>query len=375
MRYINFKNCKISALGLGGLRFPEVSGAPDCIDRKEGEKVIDAAVSCGINYFDTSHTYQNGDSERFLGEALSRYPRDSYYLASKFYVDYSDNIEAAFEEQLKRCRTDYFDVYLLHCLDEGTIEPYMDKKADYLGYLLKQKQAGRIRNIGFSSHAAPETLAHFLEWYDEFDMALIQLNYLDWRMLDGKRQYEILTDHKIPIWVMEPLKGGILSKLNDETAAILKKAAPERSLSEWSFRFLQGLPNVQVVLSGMSSTSQIAENSGIFDTFEPLEKRELEILKSAADRFVEDMGIPCSSCRYCCSACPAELDIPLLIKGYNEGTISGSAWKIASLCSTKSAAECLGCGACLGKCPQNINIPEMMKRIASLPLTEEESQA
>lgn len=373
MQYVNFKECKISTLGLGGLRFPEISGKPDCINRVEGQKVVDAAISCGINYFDTSHTYQNGDSERFLGEALSKYPRDSYYLASKFYVDYSDDIEATFEEQLRRCRTDYFDFYLLHCLDEGTIGPYMDENTDYLGYLLEQKKAGHIRNIGFSSHAAPETLGHFLDWYDEFDMALIQLNYLDWTLLDGKRQYEILAEHQIPIWVMEPLKGGILSTLNQEVASILKKIAPDRSLSAWSFQFLQGLSNVRVVLSGMSSTSQVMENAELFDTFEPLEEREQEILEKAASCFMEKMGVPCTGCRYCCSSCPVGLDIPLLLKGYNEGHISGSTWKIASLSSTKSAAECLGCGGCLGRCPQKINIPEVMKKIAALPLETEEA--
>ena len=204
MRYKKFKEYYISTIGLGGLRFPTKNGNPNIIDRKKGQEIVDIAISCGINYFDTAHSYQNGDSERFLGEALSKYPRDSYYLATKFYVAYSRDIEATFEEQLKRCQTEYFDFYLFHCLDEGTIDAYTDKKLDYLGYLMKQKKAGRIRNIGFSSHAAPDTLERCLDWYHEFDMALIQLNYLDWTLLEAKRQYEILTEHGIPVWVMEP---------------------------------------------------------------------------------------------------------------------------------------------------------------------------
>ena len=364
MQYKKFKGQLISTLGLGGLRFPTKKNNPNSIDREKGQKIVDEAISCGINYFDTAHSYQNGDSERFLGEALSKYPRDSYYLATKFYVAYSKNIEKTFEEQLKRCRTSYFDFYLFHCLDEGTIDAYTNKKFDYLGFLLKQKKAGRIRNIGFSSHAAPETLERFLDWYDEFDMALIQLNYLDWTLLEAKRQYEILTDRGIPVWVMEPMKGGRLSTLNEEAAAILKALNPENSLSSWGFRFLQSLPNVHTVLSGMSDTRQVIENAAIFDKYIPLTEGEIKALQKAIDVFVETLGVPCSGCRYCCSTCPAGLDIPLLIKGYNERNISGSTWKIGNLSDTKSASECLACGTCLKRCPQKINIPELMKKIS-----------
>lgn len=366
MQYKNFAGHNISRLGLGGLRFPTEIGKPNCIDRKAAQEVVDAAISCGINYFDTAYTYQNGDSERFLGEALSKYPRDSYYLATKFYVAYAKDIRAVFEEQLRRCRTDYFDFYLFHCLDEGTIGAYTDKNLDYLGYLLKQKEAGRIRHIGFSSHAAPETLERFLHWYDGFDMALIQLNYLDWKLLDAKKQYEILTEHGIPVWVMEPMKGGRLSALNKEAAAILKAAKPEQSISSWGFRFLQSLPNVHTVLSGMSDVSQVMENAKTFDSLIPLNPMEMETLQKAADVFLEALGVPCSGCRYCCDTCPAGLDIPLLIKGYNERSISGSTWKIANLSGTKTADQCLSCGTCLKRCPQKINIPDVMKQIASL---------
>jgi predicted aldo/keto reductase-like oxidoreductase len=326
--------------------------------------VVDTAISCGINCFDTAHSYQNEDSERFLGEALSKYPRDSYYLSTKFYVEYSDDIEATFEAQLKRCQTDYFDFYMLHCLDENTITAYMDKKHDYLGYLLRQKEKGRIRNIGFSSHAAPETLKRFLDWYDQFDMALIQLNYLDWIMLEARRQYEILVEHGIPVWVMEPMKGGSLSTLNKEAAAVLKAVAPKRSLSSWGFQFLQGLSEVQVVLSGMSTVSQVMENAAIFDACNPLNNQERAALSRAAAIFMETMGVPCTSCRYCCSACPADLDIPLLIKGYNEQKISGSTWKIANLSEAKSPTTCLSCGSCVKRCPQKIDIPQVMKRFS-----------
>ena len=365
MDYRQIQGERISALGLGGLRFPTVSADAHQIDRAAGMQVVDEAMACGINYFDTSHTYQQGDSERFLGEALSRYPRESYYLATKFYVTYRRDIERVFSEQLERCRTDYFDFYLLHCLDERTIGPYMDPERDYLGFLRRQKAAGRVRHIGFSSHAAPETLERFLNWYDGFDMALIQLNYLDWTLLDGKRQYDLLTAHGIPVWVMEPLKGGRLSALQGEAAALLRAAAPERSFSVWGMRFLQGLENVRCVLSGMSTVEQVRENAAAFSPAQPLSQAEQAVLFRAADAFLQTMGVPCSACRYCCDTCPAGLDIPLLLKGYNERRITGETWKIGGLGDAGRAAGCLQCGACRARCPQRIDIPAVMRQIAA----------
>lgn len=365
MRYQKFKQEEISTLGLGGLRFPTEPGTPNRIDRTEGQKVVDAALAHGINYIDTAFTYQQGDSERFLGEALAKYPRDSYKLATKFYVAHSTDLPAVFEEQLRRCQTDYFDFYLLHCLDEETIDAYQDKKRGYLDYLLQQKASGRIRHIGFSSHAAPDTLSRFLDWYDQFDMALIQLNYLDWTLLDGKKQYEILTERQIPVWVMEPMKGGRLSTLSPKAASILQAAAPERSISSWGFRFLQGLPNVQTVLSGMSSVRQVEENARTFATWDPLQASEVEALQVATAIFLHDLGVPCSGCRYCCDTCPAGLDIPLLMQAYNEKRISGSSWKVPGLSKATDAAACLQCGACLSHCPQKIHIPEVLQQLAS----------
>ena len=366
MYYRKFHDMDISALGMGALRLPMEPGNTGRIDRREAQKVIDLALSGGINYIDTAYTYQNGDSERFLGEALADYPRDSYYLATKYYAAANPDIELVFEEQLKRLRTDYIDFYLFHGMDENFISSYMDREKDYLGYLLKQKEKGRIRYLGFSSHAAPDTLTRFLDWYDGFDMALIQINYLDWTLLEAKKQYEILTSHGIPVWVMEPLKGGRLSVLNREAETILKAAVPKRSLSSWGFRFLMGLEHVQTVLSGMSSVEQLSENLKTFEKPDPLSPAEQKILEKAAEVFLKDLGVPCSGCRYCCPVCPAGLDIPLLMKGYNESRIIGETWRIAGLSGSKGPEACLGCGACRKHCPQKINIPDIMKRSASL---------
>ena len=361
-----FQDKEISALGYGGLRFPMDKNNPSRIDREASQKLIDAAIASGINFFDTAYTYQAGDSERFLGEALSKYPRDSYYLSTKFYADAGVTIEEAFETQLERCGVDYFDFYLFHSLDENFINYFMDPEKDCLGYLIKQKKAGRIKHIGFSSHAGPDTLEKFVNWYDGFDMAIIQLNYLDWDLLNAKRQYEILTEHNIPIWVMEPLKGGRLSELNEEARAILKEAAPERSVSSWGMRYLMGLPNVQVVMSGMSSLEQLEDNLKTFDHFDPLSEKELEVLKKAAAAFRKDLGVPCSSCTDCCPTCPMELNIPVLIKGYNEWNMSKALWKVAELITEKTPDNCIGCGVCLHHCPQKIQIPEVMSKFADI---------
>jgi len=366
MQYKAFKGQPVSRLGFGALRMPMAADGSNRFDRAEGRRIIDAAFDAGINYFDTAYTYIGGDSERFLGEVLSERPRDSYFLTTKYYATAGNGIENVFEEQLRRCRTDYFDVYMFHSLDENFFKAYTDPKTDCLGYLLRQKEAGRIRHLGFSSHASPETLERFLDWYDGFDMAQIQLNYLDWTLLDAKRQYEILTERNIPVWVMEPLKGGRLSTLNEAAAAVLKSAAPDRSLSSWGLRWLMGLDNVQCVLSGMGSVEQVQENAATFSEAAPLTAAEQQALDRAIELFIDDLGVPCSACRYCCDGCPAGLNIPLIISAYNQQKISGATWRVDGFASAKGPEECIGCGSCAAHCPQKIDIPDVMRRFAEI---------
>lgn len=366
MYYKEFHGRKHSALGMGGIHLPTVEGDPNRIDREKGQQIVDLLMEKGINVFDTAYIYLNGDSERFCGEALGKYPRESYSLATKFHASANPDIEAVFEEQLRRCQTEYFDVYMLHGLNGESLDTYTDPKRDYIGYLLRQKEAGRIRHIGFSSHATPEVLREFLRRFDGYDMALIQLNYVDWTLLRAKEQYEILTEHGIPVWVMEPNKGGRLTTLNEEAAAILRAAAPERSLASWAFRFLQGLPNVHTVLSGMGELAHIEDNLATFAACEALSEREQAVLEQAKGVFLKDLGVPCSACRYCCGHCPKELDIPLLMRCYNEYRVSGKTWRAATEEQVAAAKECLGCGACAAHCPQNIDIPGILAQLAGL---------
>ena len=194
----------------------------------------------------------------------------------------------------------------------------------------------------------------------------MQLNYVDWSLLDAKRQYEILTNHGLPVWVMEPLKGGRLATLNDAACSILKEAAPSRSIPSWGFRYLMGLPNVQTVLSGMGSIEMVEDNAVTFHEHKALDEAELAALEKARAAFMDSLGVPCSGCRYCCDNCPESLDIPLLIQCFNEKTIGGEAWKIPGLGQAKGAEHCIQCGACMEHCPQKINIPEVMAKLKEM---------
>lgn len=366
MIYRDFKGAEVSMLGLGCLRFPLEAGSKTRIDREATAEVIDAAIKAGINYFDTCYIYQDGDSERVLGELLTKYPRESYMLATKFNPDPGVGIEEAFNQELERCQTDYFDVYMLHNVDEAHMPKYM-AHPEYLEFMLEMKKQGKVKNIGFSTHACPENLEKFLNWYDGFDMALMQLNFLDWKHLNAKRQYEILAEHNLPIWVMEPLKGGNLMRMSERALEILEEAAPGRTIPEWAFRFVMGFENVRTVLSGMSSVEMIEQNAHIFSNLQPLDHKETEALMAAAEALVNEMGVPCSACRYCCSTCPAELDIPLLLQGYNELRFTNKGnWRVSGLSSTTGPEACLQCGECLNHCPQKIDIPGTMTEFVKL---------
>lgn len=364
MQYKRFNDMNISALGLGVMRLPEVEGKPGVIDRMKGRAIIDRAISGGINYFDTAHIYQSGDSERFIGETLSDYPRDSYYLATKFKVTNAKDIKDMFAQQLKRCNTDYFDVYLLHNITAGTFDEYTDPANGYLDFLLEQQKEGRIRYLGFSSHGTPEIIQKTLDWH-RFDMAQIQVNYLDWDLIGASAQYKVLEDNGIPTWIMEPVKGGKLANLNKEASDILKAAAPNQSVASWAFRYLFDLPAVQTILSGMSTIEQLEDNLSTFADPARLTEEEKQILAEAARAFMKEAGVLCSSCRYCVPACPMELDIPLLIKGYNVLNTSGSTWRAEGFDKARGADNCIGCGACAALCPQNINIPDVMQKLAA----------
>ncbi len=366
MIYNNFADIKLSSLGLGCMRLPHLERYED-IDRDATRKMVRYAIEQGINYFDTAWGYHNGNSEPVMGEILSEFPRESFYLATKFPgydLKNMDKVEEIFEKQLERCRVEYFDFYLFHNLCEMNIEQYLDKKYGIFDYLIKQKQNGRIRHLGFSVHGTLETTKRFLDAYGEhMEFCQVQLNWLDWDFQNAKAKVALLREKNIPIWVMEPLRGGSLCRLAPRYEEMLRALAPERTMTEWAFRYLQSL-GVTLTLSGMSNFEQLKENIGYFETVKPLTDAEKETLYGIAGYMTSKNTLACTSCRYCTEHCPQELDIPRLIELYNEHIYSGGGFiapmAMKALEENKRPSACLACGACEAVCPQKIKISQMM---------------
>ena len=369
MIYSNFNGEKISTLGMGCMRFPVVDGNYAVVDIPATERLIDTAIAGGINYFDTAWVYHNETSESILGEILQKYPRKCFNLATKFPgfdLSYMNRVQQIFETQLERCRVDYFDFYLFHSVSEGNINEYLDPKFGILDYLLEQKKNGRIRHLGFSAHGAIPTMKRFLEAYGEhMEFCQIQLNWLDWKLQNAKAKVELLKEYNIPIWVMEPVRGGRLISLESEYIEALNEARPGVSTAEWAFRFLQSIDGVAVTLSGMSNYEQLTENIKTFSENKPLSDSEMKLLLGIADKMMEKTSLPCTGCQYCTSHCPMELDIPTIIGHYNEYNYSKSGGRapmaIKSLDEQKRPSACIGCRACEAVCPQQIKISKMMQ--------------
>ena len=367
MVYKEFQGMKLSALGFGAMRLPvsdSIPGTP--IDEERTEEMVDFALRHGVNYFDTAYGYHDGTSEVVMGKVLGKYPRDSYYLATKFPgydLSNMDKVETIFEEQLGKCGVEYFDFYLLHNIYEKNIEPYLDPKYGIMDYLLKQKENGRIRHLGFSAHGRYDTMKRFLEVYgDKMEFCQIQLNYLDWKLQDAKAKVELLNEYHIPIWVMEPLRGGKLAELSADNAAKLHALRPEEEIPAWAFRFLQSVPGVTMVLSGMSDREQLEKNIATFADDRPLNEEEMAAILEVADSMLD--VLPCTACRYCVSHCPKGLDIPTLLSLYNEtrfvnGLITHMA--VDALDEEKRPDACVGCHSCEAVCPQQLEIAGAMK--------------
>ncbi|MBR3839623.1 MAG: aldo/keto reductase [Erysipelotrichales bacterium] len=370
MIYNTVNNEKLSLLGFGTMRLP--TNDDGSINEEQTKAMTRYAIEHGVNYFDTAYPYHGGDSERVMGRVLSEYPRDSYYLATKYpghqILSNGYNPAEIFEEQLQKCGVEYFDYYLLHNVYEKSIETYLDPRWGIIDYFKEQKRLGRIKHLGFSTHAQTECLKEFLDAYgDDMEFCQIQLNYLDWTLQDAKAKYDLLTERNIPVWVMEPVRGGRLAKLSDEDETLLKTVRPEETIAAWSFRFLQGLPNVKMVLSGMSNMEQMQDNIKTFTTSDPLSKEELDLILEIAEGMKD--SVPCTGCRYCTEGCPMSLDIPMFLSTYNEMRFSpniNSAMRIEFMKENEKPSACIGCGKCTRVCPQNINIPEALTDLTKI---------
>lgn len=367
MIYSDFQDEKLSLLGFGAMRLP--TRGDGSVDEEQVRLMTKYAMDNGVNYFDTAFPYHGGHSEVVMGKVLSEYPRDSYYLATKYpghQISSSYNPAEIFEEQLRKCGVDYFDFYLLHNVYENSIDVYLDPKWGIIDYFKEQKRLGRIKHLGFSTHAQLKGLEEFLDACgDDMEFCQIQLNYLDWTLQDAKGKYELLTERGIPVFVMEPVRGGKLASLDAENETKLKSLRPDESVPAWGFRFLQGLPNVKMVLSGMSNMEQMVDNVKTFAVEKPLSKQETDLLLEIAEGMKN--SIPCTACKYCTSGCPMGLDIPGLIATYNEirfAPVVNSVMHLQAMSADKQPSACIACGKCSQICPQGIDIPQVMKGFA-----------
>ena len=371
MRYIDFQGKKISMLGYGAMRLPTL-GKDDEIDLEAAEKLFDRAIEAGINYFDTAYPYHGGNSEIVTGKLLKKYPRESYYLATKYpghQVLDSYDPALIFEHQLEKCGVDYFDFYLLHNVSETSIDVFLDPRWGIIDYLVEQKRLGRIKHLGFSTHGLPENLAEFLEAAgDKMEFCQIQLNYLDWTLQRANEKCDILAKYNIPVWVMEPVRGGkLVDKLPEGAKADLKTLRPDESIASWCFRWLMTLPNMGVILSGMTTMEQLEDNIRTFSEPRDLTAFEVDELYRIAESLKNN--IPCTACRYCTDVCPKGLNIPMLIEVYNDLRYApgvNSASKIEFMPEDKQPTACIACGRCVKMCPQHIDIPKALIDFSNL---------
>ena len=365
-RKIDSLNAEISLLSFGLMRLPVVDGDKARIDYPKAEAMVDRALKAGINYFDTGYPYHGRMSEVFAGDILTKYPRDSYYLATKMptsdIIQSLDDVKRIFDEQLGKCKTDFFDFYLAHGINNARKEVLRDKVYDYLS---KKKEEGLIRRLGFSFHDSTPVMRFFLENY-KWDFSQIQLNYVDWDVIDAKGIYEALVEHKVPVIIMEPVKGGALAKLDEKTSSVFKKANPTASAASWALRYAASLPGVATVLSGMSDMEQLEENIKLFSDFKPIESQEQKVIDEAVKAYKANITVPCTKCNYCID-CPSGVDIPSILEIYNQFLLirrkRNFIVQYQAMDEAKKAHNCTGCGICMKQCPQNIDIVKHLEDV------------
>ncbi|MCD8312673.1 MAG: aldo/keto reductase [Bacteroidales bacterium] len=389
---------KVSLLGYGCMRWPMKSvGGRQEFDQETINDLVDYAIAHGVNYFDTAPVYGRGQSETVTGIALQNHPRNSYYIATKLSNHDSSlwSREASmnmYRNSFKALQTDYIDYYLLHSVGGGGIPTLEGRYLDngMLEFLLKEREAGRIRNLGFSFHGDVEVFDWMLEHHDHYhwDFVQIQMNYVDWRHaqevnprnVDAEYLYGELDKRGIPAVIMEPLLGGRLSKVHDHIAAKLQQREPESSVASWAFRFCGSYPGVLTVLSGMTYMEHLLDNLKTYSPLKPLTDDEFAFLEETARLLLRYPTIPCNNCDYC-MPCPYGIDIPGIFthfnKCINEGYMPSSsqdpfyrkerrAFLVGydrSVPKLRQADHCIGCRQCNPKCPQNINIPQQMQRV------------
>ncbi|MCL2126751.1 MAG: aldo/keto reductase [Treponema sp.] len=367
MEYRRFRNedTLVSLLGYGIMRMPAAIEGRRIIDREKGAGLIDYALDRGVNYFDTAYNYHGCTSEEFTGWALSRHKREKFYLATKMPVwmlQTREEMRAIFAEQLRKCRVDFFDFYLIHNFSSKNLE--MEEKLGVYEFLRQKKEEGRIRRLGFSMHDTLPVLEAVLGKYD-WDFAQLQINYMDWEALNAKALYEAVSKRGLPVIVMEPVRGGALAgQLCEESRAVFGRRSPERSAASWAIRFAANLPNVLTVLSGMSSLEQLQDNISTLSPLQALNDEEYGVIAQAMEAYRRHAPIPCTACRYCMD-CPFGVDIPGLFALYNRHHNRGKTVYLGldyrAIGEDHQVHHCKKCGKCARQCPQSLDIPRLLE--------------
>ncbi len=360
---------KMPKLGFGLMRLPQKD---DVIDMDHLNRMVDAYMAAGMNYFDTAYVYHGGNSEKVIKEALvRRYPRDSFMLATKlpaWCMKEKADRDRIFREQLERCGVDYFDFYLLHSIEDGgNGETY--EKLDCFSWGLQKKAEGKIRHFGFSFHGSPAYLIQVLDAHPEVEFVQIQLNYADWKnpVVRSGELYEILRSRNIPMVIMEPVKGGTLASLTPELEAMYKAVRPGASIASWALRFVGSLPGVMTILSGMSSEDQMKDNLSTFTAFEPLSDDEKALVEKVRSIMLNVSQIGCTSCRYCTPGCPMNISIPDVFRAVNTMALYNETFRPKNFYNGivgqghGRASECIACGQCESVCPQHLPIIDLLK--------------
>lgn len=362
-----FKDTEVSLLGLGTMRLPCKTPlkreSNPLISYEKAQALVDMAYENGVNYFDTAYMYHAGKSEKFIGTALKKYPRDSYFLADKLPIwlcRKPSDMEKVFNKQLERTGHDFFDFYLLHSLNGE----HFDKCEKFGAYqfVLEKKKQGKIKNIGFSFHGTVDDMKRISSAYD-WDFAQIQMNYLDWKNQNADELYQILTDANIPVIVMEPVRGGKLANVSKDIEKMFKNARPDNSAASWAMSFVASHKNVLTILSGMNSAHQMEDNLATLTDFEPFNENEFKICANAASMMNKQEVVPCTGCDYCAD-CPKGVKISAIFSAYNKvknGELSEEEAKKLYTKIDVKADSCISCGKCASHCPQEINIPDVLK--------------
>ena len=386
---------KVSLLGYGCMRWQMIKdeNGKDIVNQESVNELVDRAIEAGINYFDTSPAYLRGQSEKATGDALARHPRNSYYIATKLSNFGDRSAEASkqmYLDSFEQMQTDYFDYYLMHSIGRGGYEAFKARYEDngMMDFVLKEREAGRIRQLGFSFHGSQAEYDQMIALHDKYkwDFVQIEMNYMDWQHADGVRNvnaeylYDSLDKRELPIVVMEPLLGGRLASVPENVTYHMKQREPDQSIASWAFRFVGSYPRILTILSGMTYREHLEDNLKTFMGFKPLTEEEIEFLKDMAGIMATYPTVNCTHCNYC-MPCPFGIDIPEIFAHYNKhvnaGTVAQNSEQAnykklrkdyllsydKAIPTLRQADHCIGCGTCLSHCPQSIDIPKELHRI------------